>query len=587
MLRLTPIVAIALLSACGSGQQAPTALPKVDSLPRLVAEGKVMPLSELTPLLAKARADGKPLTGYGLTVFEGTKIERFDFEIVDIAQNYIMPKHDLIMFRGSHKKWLDGGNVIAGMSGSPCYINDKMIGALSYRLGAFQKDALGGITPIEYMIRDMDRPIEQTGRVDSTRDDRGPVPVATPLCFRGFPRRTLEAFERALERDNFVTAVSAGGSAVHRVADSFEPGSAIGASLMLGDYDITATGTVTFVDGDRVLAFGHPFFAAGEIEMPITTCVVHTTFQGLMTAYKIASPAKAVGSLVHDRANSIFGRTGKTARMVPVTITVRNPKVRTEQVVRVQCIDHPVYLPMLIRMAHGATVDAFEPSENPHLTTSTVTVTLTGGRTLQYVDIDQFNPTGGFMFGSAGPMGKIMQLVRNEYERPAVESVAIVTERVNENRSASLKSAWALPEEVADGGAVRVHCVLKKYRGPEVTKELELKLPKGLAPGSEISIQIGGGDEIAPERAPASNLSQFVEALAKEYKSTALVAVANLPSYNLMYRGRILDQMPNSALAQLVPTIDETAYLASSSLRGAIDTEWVITGTATVKVKVK
>jgi len=622
---MRPLAVLSLLAAasCMPGQLAPPAPVRNDSWPRLVKEGKAMDLAELGRLLKQARAEGKPLKGHGLSVFEGTKVERFDFEIVDIAKNYIMPKHDLIMFRGSHKKWLDGGNVIAGMSGSPCYVNDKMIGALAYRLGSFQKDALGGITPLEYMVREMDRPMEQAKAQHDERGlphealsarpvsagtaewglphealsarpvsagtaEWGPVPVATPLFFRGFRSRTLDAFEKFWQDGNFVTARSAGGSAVLQADDRFEPGSAIGASLMLGDYDITATGTVTFVEGDKVLAFGHPFFGAGEIEMPITTCVVHTTFQGLMTAYKISSPDKVVGSLVHDRANAIFGKMGKTARMVPVTITVRNPKVKTETVVRVQCLDHPQYLAMLVNMAHGETVSAFEPSDNPHLTTSTVTVALKGGRKLQYVDIDQFNPGGGFMFfGGSSLMSKVMQLIRNEHEKPVVDSIDVVTETVNENRSASLKTAWALPEEVDDGGTVRIKCVLKRYRGPEVTRDIEVRLPKGLKKGTEVSLTVGGGDTVAPERAPASNLDEFIEALAKEYKSTQLVAVASLPSYNLMYRGKILDRMPNSALAQLVPTIDETAYLANASLRVSVDTEWVITGSGTVTVKIK
>ncbi|MBI2932950.1 MAG: hypothetical protein HYY16_15000 [Planctomycetes bacterium] len=572
---------------------APLPLPapqpaRIDSMPRLVKEGKVMPLVELARLLAQARSEDKPLKGYGLTVFEGTKIERFEIEIVDIARNYIYPKHDLILFRGSHKRWLDGGNIIAGMSGSPCYIDGKMIGALAYRLGAFQKDALGGITPIEYMVREMDRPVERSGRIRPATDPRGPVPVSTPIAVRGFSARTLDAFEPLLQRDNFLLAPSSGGSRVTQAKDDFEPGSPIGASLMTGDYDMTATGTVTFVDGDRILAFGHPFFGAGELELPITTCVVHTTFQGLSTAYKISSADKVVGALVHDRANAIFGRVGKSARMVPVTMTLRNPKVQTEQVVRVQCADHPTFLPMLVGMAHSEAVQAFEPSDNPHLSSSTVSVTLEGGRCLKYVDVEQSMGGGGFFrfMSLGGIMGKLQELAGNEYERPALQSIDIVTETVNENRSASLKAAWALPQEVEDGATVRIHVVLKRYRGPEVSREIELTLPKGLAKGTDVRIVVGGGSSIAPERAPASNLDDLIEALAKDYKSTSLVAVASVPSYSLMYHGRILEGMPNSALAVLVPTIDETAYLANASLRASVDTEWVIEGSTEVSVKI-
>ncbi|MBI4564805.1 MAG: hypothetical protein HY716_08965 [Planctomycetes bacterium] len=583
-MRLYLLFALPLMAGCAVGG-APPPPAKTDSMPRLLKEGKVMDLQEVTALLKAARQQGQPLCGHGLTVFEGTQIERFEFEILDIMHNFIYPRHDLILFRGEHPRWLDGGNVIAGMSGSPCYVNDKLIGALSYTMGFYQKRALGGITPIEYMIREMDRPTE-LGRAFEPAPN-GPVPVRTPLHVRGVSPRVLRALEPEFEKHHFLLAGSGSGSALETEVGEFQPGSAIGAQLMNGDYDFTAIGTVTFVEGDKVLAFGHPFFNSGEISLPITTAVIHTTFTGLASSFKLGSPVRVVGSLVHDRPHAIFGRIGKSARMIPVTIVVTNPNVKTHETVKVNVLDHPLYTPFMIQIAMSSSVDAFEPSDNPRLIASTVDVRLAGGRAASFESVSSIHPLRPFAGGAGDALGNVMALLQNEYEAPAIESVDVVQEVVNENRSATLKEAWPMADEVEDGGTVRIRTVLRQFRGAEKTKDIEVKLPRGLERGSVVKIQVGGGAHMAPERAPASNLEEFIESLQKDHRANTLVAVADLPSYNLQYKGRILDQMPNSVLAQIVPSLDEAAFLGQSRLTASVDTDWVVSGAAEVAVRIR
>jgi hypothetical protein len=579
MKRLACAAAIAFASCAMPG--APPA--KVDSMPRLLAEGKVMDLKELAGLLRTARAEGRELRGEGLTVFEGTKIEKFEFEVIDIARNYIHPKHDLILFRGRHPRWLDGGNVIAGMSGSPCYINGRIIGALAYSLGAGAKVPIGGITPIEYMVREMDRPME-TGRASYAPD--GPQPVMTPVLVRGVAPGVLKRFERDFADRHMLLAAASGGSATQEPPETFQPGSAIGTQLMNGDYDFTGIGTVTLVDGEKVIAFGHPDNGEGEVLVPATTCVIHTSFTGVMRSMKIGSPHKVVGAMVKDRANGIVVQVGKQAKMVPVTITVSNPRVGTKEVVRVNCIDHPTWLALLVSVARSSAIEAFEPSGREKVTVSTVTLKM-GARTLKFEDVAQVNPVSGDVTGGPSALSKIFRLIRNEYAKPSIDSIEVDCVTVNEDRGAELKHAWAASQEVADGGEVKIHLVLKKFRGAEIGRDVVVKLPKGMKKGAEVEIRIGGGGEMAPDRAPSSTLEDFLASLQKEFKATQIVAVLSVPSYRMMYRGRIVENLPNTVVASLAPTIEESAVLANGAVVQSFDTEWVVSGQGTVKVRIQ
>jgi SpoIVB peptidase S55 len=309
---------------------------------------------------------GAVATGY--TVWQGDKIEEFKVHIIGVLRNVIGPKRDLILAK------LEGGplaetGVIAGMSGSPVYLDGQLVGAVSYSLGAFSKEPIAGITPITEMIdaATLDTPRAPMGtrarlEMPVTREsvaaamrasmswarpfaDRpgdvqifgdgvnGQVatllrPIATPLNLGGFSPDVAEMLGASFRDHGFlpVAGAAAGGQMQSTSDTPLRPGSAIGVNIVSGDFNMGATGTVTEVIGNRVYAFGHPFFNLGPIAFPMTKAYVHTLLPSLTSSMKIATLGDIVGTVQQDRATTIAGLTGNAPMTVPVKISLESDR---------------------------------------------------------------------------------------------------------------------------------------------------------------------------------------------------------------------------------------------------------------------
>ena len=316
-----------------------------------------MPVEEVRP----------GMTGVGVTVFEGTRRDEFDVEILGVLRNVMGPRRDIIVAR------LAGGplahtGVVAGMSGSPVYIDDRLIGAVSYALGSFAKEPIAGITPIDEMVasdanRDPALRLARTpprfplpgGGLHAVVAERGgglePLalgsadvrtlglaqlpaagagallrPIATPVALGGFMPQVQDAWIAALGSGGFAAA-ALGGQAVRPVsAEPLQAGDAVGAMLVRGDLTMAATGTVTMVEDGRVYAFGHPFFNLGSVRFPMTRAAVTTVLPSLALSSKIAAVGETVGTLDQDRATGIFGTLGGGPRMIPVRMELDAPR---------------------------------------------------------------------------------------------------------------------------------------------------------------------------------------------------------------------------------------------------------------------
>ncbi|MGB1701136.1 MAG: SpoIVB peptidase S55 domain-containing protein, partial [Nannocystaceae bacterium] len=306
--------------------------------------GDIMPLEDVKP----------GMKGHAVTVFSGTTTDRFEIEIVDIIPDFV-PGQPVILFRALDPR-LQHSGIVGGMSGSPIYIGDKMIGALAYGW-RFNKDPLGGITPIEHMLEvgelphrpevlplALGRDDRRGGRADSmlglnttplparrtlaadTSRAIGMSPLAVPMSLGGFgPRTTLHLSEQL----GFVPV--AGGSGGGSIADAdtrreFEPGDSVSVVLIGGDNAAAPNGTVTWVGGrerERVLAFGHPLYGAGPSNFPIADAKVHTIVNSVDRSVKLSSPRAIQGTLIQDRQPAISLRTDIVAPTIPVTTTIR------------------------------------------------------------------------------------------------------------------------------------------------------------------------------------------------------------------------------------------------------------------------
>ena len=323
------------------------------------------PLSDLHP--ASVPADIIPLDeihegmkGTALTVFQGTKPESMDVEVLGVMHNVNGPKGDIILVR-LHGTKPEYTGVVAGMSGSPVYFNGRLAGALAFRIGEFSKEPIAGVTPIQEMleISAMDhRPAQSTLRAvgsagssnaapsnDTSSTNRGvssqtaspgdaaaPLqsyndylkPIDTPLVFNGFSAETLQRYGPQFEAAGIVPVMGIGSSSNEKQPDPIEPGSAVSAVLVRGDMDIAATCTVTYVDPQRLLACGHPLLQFGEVDLPMTKATVLATLPSPMNAFKIVNTTETVGAFVQDRQNGIMGVPGRESKMIPVTVALHS-----------------------------------------------------------------------------------------------------------------------------------------------------------------------------------------------------------------------------------------------------------------------
>src|SRR5438876_7639895 len=311
------------------------------------AAAETMPLSQIQ----------KGMRGYGVTVFEGNRLDKFDVEILGVLHN-IGPSQDLILAKVDSPV-IQRAGVIAGMSGSPIYIDGKVIGALAWSW-QFEKEPVAGITPIEEMLKIADlgastssAVIAATPRISASEfvsaianqkeaevfeklesgfasaspasTMSGVRPIAVPLSMSSFAPDTISRFSKYLDAMGFVAVPSgsttAGASSSLSKAE-FHAGDAVGAVLLNGDFNVAATGTVTFIDGNRVYAFGHPFLDMGEVSFPMAKSDIIAVMPSLASSFKFANTGAIVGSFRQDRSTGIMGMIGDKADMIPIDLSV-------------------------------------------------------------------------------------------------------------------------------------------------------------------------------------------------------------------------------------------------------------------------
>ncbi len=284
------------------------------------------------------------MRGVAYTVFQGVKPEPMDVEVLGVMKNVNGPKGDIILIR-LHGTKAEYTGVVAGMSGSPVYIDGKLAGALAFRIGEFSKEPIAGVTPISEMleINAMDRrpggdsaPIQARAGSAETKTS-GPgldsasisqnfgnylKPIDTPLVFNGFSEETIRRFAPQFASAGIVPVMGAGSHSDMKQPEPLEPGSAVSAILVRGDMDIAATCTVTYVDPQRLLACGHPLLQFGMVDLPMTKAQVLATLPSPLNAFKIVNTTESVGTFVQDRHTGIMGVFDKQPDMIPVTLTI-------------------------------------------------------------------------------------------------------------------------------------------------------------------------------------------------------------------------------------------------------------------------
>ncbi|MDQ6799273.1 MAG: hypothetical protein M3041_00385 [Acidobacteriota bacterium] len=481
------------------------------------AAAETMPLSQIQ----------KGMRGYGVTVFQGNRLEKFDVEILGVLRN-IGPGQNLILARVD-SPMVQRAGVIAGMSGSPVYIDGKVIGALAYSW-QFAKEPVAGITPIEEMLKIADLGLRSGAAVvaatprmtgaeflgaianQKTTDlfeklengfasatpasASGVNPIAVPLSLSSFAPETISRFSKYLDAMGFVAVPSgsstSSGAPSTSASNEFHPGDAIGAVLLNGDFNVAATGTVTFVDGKRIYAFGHPFLDIGEVSFPMAKSEIITVMPSLASSFKFASTGKVVGAFRQDRSTGIMGMVGDNADMIPIDVTVDGSGL--SQSYHVNIVRHSLLSPLILAMAADSVV------ANAQRAAGERTVMLESEIKLKGFDepIRLREGWAGAQARQAIPayLAVVSGYVMSNEFRPAdIERVKIHLRHDDDLKIAKLLEASIdTPEKgrINPGDIVKVRTVLKPYRGEAFVETFDVKIPDNQTPGSAYLL-VGSG----------------------------------------------------------------------------------------------
>jgi hypothetical protein len=470
----------------------------------------------------------KGMKGYGLTVFEGSKVERFDVEIVGVLSN-IGPDQNIIIARVTSPV-TDRAGVIAGMSGSPIYIDGKVIGALAYGW-QFAKEPICGITPIDEMLKIASNTHAASSEIAAATprvaapeflkalaDNKpeavfekiatsfngtamtamsGVKPIATPLSLSSFAPETVQRFSKYLDAMGFeaVPAGASSGSAAPMSAAEarkpFEPGDPVGAVLLSGDFNVAATGTVTHVDGNAVYAFGHPFLDIGAIDIPMAKSEIITVLSSLASSFKMANTGAIVGSFHQDRASGIMGSVGDNAAMIPVELTVDGSG--PEKTYHVAVVRHTQLSPLILAMAADTVVANAQKAAGERTVMLDTEIQIGGMQPIHLREGWAGAQARGAIPAYLAVVGGY--LMSNEFRDARIEKVTMRLHHDDQVRIAKLMEATIEKPangRITPGDTVKVRALLKPFRGETFTDTFEVKIPDNQPPGSAYLL-IGSG----------------------------------------------------------------------------------------------
>ncbi|MBM3745194.1 MAG: hypothetical protein FJW34_05310 [Acidobacteria bacterium] len=554
------------------------------------------------------------MKGYAWTVFAGAEPEAMPVEIVGLWKNAWGPRQDVIIAKLGGKAART--NVAAGMSGSPVYVDGKLIGAISTRMSVFSPDAICGITPIELMLEvaefDDSRPADartpdQAAEAGSPPRAAGLAHLETPLTFAGFDASVLDQFAPAF-RQLGVTAVqggAAGSLAGPRPApgwqQSLQPGDAVAAVLVSGDMSITGLGTVTYNDGRRVLAFGHPLFNLGPLDMPMSRAEVLLTHASSFQPGKFANATEIVGAFRQDRHSAIMGVLGETAAVVPVSLTVRSfaddNSIRRQKDFRFNVFVQQKWTPYLMMVTLFNSISGLNDFREESTFRLSGKVELAGQQSLVLSTMQ----APGEMAAPV-PMllaiwwgDKFNRLFLNAVKTPQLKRVDAVIDLLPERRVAAIESAWLGVSEAEPGQEVPLKVFLRPYRGPRIARDFTLRLPQGLAKG-EHRILLSDADTL--NRLQNSgflnrfiDLPQAVSLINQERRNDRLYISLVEARPTLFYDDKTLPSLPASVLNVMQAGRSASRSFATSGESAleqmAVPFEHVITGSYALKLSVR
>lgn len=442
------------------------------------------------------------------TVFEGTKPEPMEVEILGVLHGAQGPGHDMILARlkGSKPEYT---GVVAGMSGSPVYVGNKLMGSLSFRIGQFSKEPIAGITPIAQMLEVKNLPIgggaanagptvaaNATESGDFSSGGMTFQAMETPLVMSGFRPEAIALWKKNMAGTGLDTIAAGGagdGATEDRISEkaiaTVEPGSAVSAQLIRGDLEISATCTVTYVDPKQLLACGHPILQAGTISVPMTTADVLATLASPMNSFKIVNTGAAIGAFTEDRDSAIRGVLGMKAAMIPVHMAIENPqdpRPGHTRTLNFEVLNLPSLTPQALMVAvYNSLLQSNESTaETSYHVTGTIRLE---GR--QPVEVDEWSVSST---GLASPLAAALQfgqefnqVYSNQSRMDAIRGVDLRVESIPHNAQVTLEGARIVSGDMVHAGdTVMVEATLRPWQEPARNVRVPVRIPAGLGEGT-------------------------------------------------------------------------------------------------------
>lgn len=579
------------------------------------------------------------MRGYGLTVFRGTTPERFDVEVVDVLHGF-RPDQDLIIVHCEHPI-LEDANTVGGMSGSPIFIDDRLVGAYSYGW-PFGRHPYAGVTPIANMLREMHRPTRATSFPGATPVPTTPpaegsaahghrrprlggitpylgdhrasafaaledmarhvlpqaegatwAPASTPMLVGGFDDASVAMLAQAYAPLG-IDVLQAGGTGTMSTAPSTPPhfvdGGGLAVTLARGDISSTVVGTVTHVEGDRLVAFGHPMMEIGEVGYPTAIARVLHILSTVQRSFKIAEPVSALGTLVQDRQAAIVVDTSLSPAMIPIHLHLGGVPDTERSDWNFEIASHRSATATLLSTSIQSAVKSVAGDAEYVTFEATSRVRFDGVAAPVEVVDHGFSSTGAHQTSALGQI-RAFDLVEAAYANPFQETrlteVSIDLALTFEHHTAEIVDASVASTEVDPGQDVPVRVVLRPWDGEERTITTRIHVPESAA-GDSISVLVQPGGDVDLERPEARTLDDVLAAIQRRYDTRSVVLSIRLPGRGLRTPGHVAGSLPMSVIDALQQTGDgDRVREIASHVRSEVPTEFVLEGAARLELTVR
>lgn len=583
-------------------------------------KAQIFPLAELK----------EGMRGTAKSVFRGTKSEEFDVEILGVMPNWIGPKQDMIVGR------LSGANamrtfVFAGMSGSPVYIDGRLVGAISYSF-PFAKEPICGITPFEQMsslveqapsaklasasprtfafadlLANSWQPTLLTNSGDRlasgfANDSRlmaiaGQTfkPIATPVTFAGVSQKTLDAFSTYfLNAGILPVAAAASNSPITALKPYNETtllgGDSVVVHLARGDIDIAAAGTVTLRDGEKIYAFGHPFFSLGATSLPMSESHVVTVVPNANNSFKLAVPDALVGTMTQDRATGIYGQLGNSPRMLPVKVKFTNSRGRAEEM-KFESAFNELLTPLIVTVGVTNAITAQERGIGDTTIEVKGEINIRGEQPV--VINRRFAGNQAVNFASSSAAVPLAALLRSNFDGLDITGITLSIKAIDGSKTATLDRILVDKTQIRAGETVELTALERTESGKIIEQKIPLTIPAGTSPG-QVTITVGDGNSVQQ----TSAVTQFTPRTAAELiaiinrlkRPDRLYAILTRTTTGAVIGASEMPNLPPSVLATM--NSDRTAGGSKPMIQTTIfeteipSLEYIVSGSHTLTVEV-